>query len=252
MSSTIAYDQVADLYDNYVKADFDIPFFLNEAKLEKGAVLELRSGTGRVSLPVLRAGVRLTCVDLSGEMLARLRDKLAEEHLAADVYQMDVRELAIGKQFSLIFIPFHAFSELVSTEDQRAALGRIHTHLASGGRFIITLHNPPIRLKNVDGTLRLTGKQRVGENENLLFWMWQSYDPSTRIVSGLQFYEQYDAQGHLEFKRMLEIRFALITRAEFAELAAAVGFRVQALYGNYDCSPFDEETSPFQIWILTK
>ncbi len=252
MASSIAWDQVADLYDSHVKADFDIPFFLQEAQQEKGEVLELMSGTGRVSLPLIRAGVRLTCVDLSGEMLIRLREKLSEERLTADVYQMDVRELALDKQFNLILIPFHAFAEIISPDDRRTALSRIHAHLAPAGRLIVTLHNPPVRLKSVDGTMRLAGKQSLGVDGNLVVWIWQSYDPTTRIVNGLQFYERYDAQGALQSKRMLEIRFASITRAEFEEMASAEGFRVQALHGNYDRSQFDEQTSPFQIWVLTK
>ena len=59
----IDFDSVAVLYDIYVRTDFDIPFWLREAKTVAGKVLELTCGTGRVSLPLLRAGVDLTCVD---------------------------------------------------------------------------------------------------------------------------------------------------------------------------------------------
>ena len=49
--------------------DADIPFFREMCADATGDVLELMSGTGRVSLPLLRAGVTLTCVDYSAEML---------------------------------------------------------------------------------------------------------------------------------------------------------------------------------------
>src|SRR5512141_639103 len=128
------YDRVADVYDTYVVVVFDIPFFVAEARSCSGEVLELMSGTGRVSVPLVEAGVRLTCVDISAGMLAVLRDKLARRGLSASVFQRDVCELDLGKTFDLIMIPFHSFSEIVSPDDERRALQRIRAHLSPDGR----------------------------------------------------------------------------------------------------------------------
>ena len=68
------YDRVADIYDVYVASDLDIGFYLEEAGKVRGKVLELMCGTGRVSVRLLEAGVDLTCVDASEEMLARLKE----------------------------------------------------------------------------------------------------------------------------------------------------------------------------------
>lgn len=54
---------VADIYDFYVKVDFDIPFFLNETEKHDEEILELMCGTGRVSIPLLQSGRKMTCVD---------------------------------------------------------------------------------------------------------------------------------------------------------------------------------------------
>ncbi|OPY61101.1 MAG: tellurite resistance protein TehB [Pelotomaculum sp. PtaU1.Bin065] len=93
MYETIQFDQVADLYDHYVNVDFDIDFFLNEANKIKGKLLELTSGTGRVSMPLLNAGMDLTCVDYSGEMLAVLKKKIEKSGLKCQVHKMDITEL---------------------------------------------------------------------------------------------------------------------------------------------------------------
>jgi len=61
----IDYDSIAETYDLYTTADYDIPFFLSETARTNGTVLELTAGTGRLSLPLAEAGVRLTCVDSS-------------------------------------------------------------------------------------------------------------------------------------------------------------------------------------------
>ncbi len=253
MTAPIEWDQVAPFYDTYVQATFDIPFWLQETTKSSGEVLELMAGTGRVSLPLVRAGVQVTCVDNAPEMLARLRQKLAQEQLSAQIYEMDVRDLALDKQFDLIILPFHSFSELVSPTDRKQALERIYEHLVTGGRFISTLHNPPQRLRSIDGQLRLVGTYPDSERHTkLLVWSLSTYDEATRLVHTSQFYEQYNSSGILQEKRLLQITFVLLRQEEFETLATSVGFKVFALYGDYSYAPFQGETSPYMIWILEK
>jgi SAM-dependent methyltransferase len=248
------YGIVADLYDIYVPATDDIAFFVNESKKCPGEVLELMAGTGRVSLPVIEAGVKLTCVDLSGELLAILRDKLTARGLAADVYQADVRELALGKQFDLVIIPFNSFAHLVSIQDQRSALERIRQHLTPNGRFVLTLGNPAKRRASVDSKLRLFRKYPRGDGKGtLLLWLLENFSPSDdHVVEMSEFFEEYDARGVLQSKRLMELQFRLTTKEEFEELVMSVGFAVTALYGDYAYSEFREDSSAMMIWVLKK
>jgi SAM-dependent methyltransferase len=253
MSGPIAYSRIAALYDTFVQVNFDIPFFLQEAQKASGEVLELMAGTGRVSIPLIEAGVRLTCVDISEEMLEVLKGKLIERKLQAELFQMDVCNLNLERQFELIFIPFHSFAEILSTQDQLSALVRIHDHLTPSGRFICTLHNPPIRSRSVDGRLQLWGKFPLKDRPGkLLFWGVQNFDPTGRIVEGMEFFEDYDEEGILIAKKALEIRFCLLTRGEIEELAKTAGFMVENLFGDYSYSKFDGNTSPYMIWVLKK
>jgi hypothetical protein len=50
----------------------------------------------------------------------------------------------------------------------------------------------------------------------------------------------------------LPMRFALITRSGFVELANAAGLVPVALYGDYHRGEYLEDSSPFMIWILEK
>lgn len=245
------YDIVADLYDIYVPVTFDIDFFLAETKKTAGEVLELMSGTGRVSIPLLQAGVHLTCVDLSAASNAVLEDKLRQLGLKADVYQMDIRELDLRKRFAMVIIPFHSFAHLTAPEDQRKALGRIREHLLPGGSFICTLGNPNLRQKAVDGQLRLFRKYPLpGTGGTLLLWIAETNNEADpQVVEALQFYEEYDAHGLLKSKRLMELHFRLSQKEEFEALAQAAGFKVKALYGDYAYSAYTK-SSPFMIWIL--
>src|SRR5690349_20981888 len=55
----------------------DVPFWTAVAQKARGPVLELGCGTGRISLPLARAGVRLVGIDRSAAMLARAVKRLA-------------------------------------------------------------------------------------------------------------------------------------------------------------------------------
>lgn len=245
------YDSVADLYDIYVPATFDIDFFVNETKKAPGEVLELMSGTGRVSIPLLEAGVKLTCVDLSARLNAVLEQKLHQLGLQTDVHQMDICQLELRKKFSMVIIPFHSFAHITSPDDQQKALQQIREHLLPGGTFICTLGNPTLRQIAVDGQLRLFRKYALpNTNGVLLLWIVENKNlDDPQVVEAMQFYEEYDTAGVLQSKRMLELHFRLSGKDEFEELAKATGFKVKAFYGNYDYSDFDEN-SPYMIWLL--
>jgi len=249
-----SYDIIADLYDTYVPATFDIDFFVKEAKKCQGEVLELMSGTGRVSIPLLEAGVKLTCVDLSSELNAVFARKLHQAGLHAEIVQMDVRELALGREFDLVIIPFHSFAHLVTPADQRKALQRIQRHVRPGGIFICTLGNPAVRSQTIDGQLRLFRRYALPDRKgNLLLWILEKPNPEDpHIVEAMQFFEEYDAQGLLTARRLMELAFRLTGRDEFEQLAVQAGFKIKAFYGDYTYADFKADSSPFMVWILEK
>lgn len=249
MSPEIPYDRVADLYDRYVTADDDIAFFLREAGHAGGPVLELMCGTGRLSLPLLEAGVPWTGVDAAPAMLAVLTRKLEARGLRGAVHCMDVRALDLPGSFALVLLPFQSFMEITDTADQRAVLDAVLAHLEPGGRFICTLHNPPVRRATVDGLLRLV--RTVSDDEGVLV-VSGIEQGGTPVVTRLQFFEQFDPDGTLLWKRVLPMSFAFIEHDAFADMARRAGFRVDALYGNYDRAPFASAESPVMIWALRK
>src|SRR3712207_4663213 len=248
----IDYDRVADVYDLYVTSDLDVGFYVKEAGKVRRRVLELMCGTGRVSVPLLEAGVDLTCVDASEGMLARLEERLRARKLEARVLRAGVRHLDLHEEFDLALIPFHSFSELVSPRDQELTLRAVHGCLKEGGRLICPLHNPAIRSRSADGALRLNGSFPTADGGLLVVSGFETLDEGSGVVDRVQLYEFFDASSNLRAKRVLPMRFALIDRSEFAELANAARFIPVALYGDYDRSEYLEGSSPFMIWVLEK
>lgn len=253
MKQTILFDAVADLYDCYVKTLYDAEFFLQAVKQAAGKTLELTCGTGRLSIPLLRSGADLTCVDYSPKMLDVFRRKLRHEKLSCTLHCMDMSELALDSVYNLIFIPFQSFSEIVDSEKHLKAFRAIGRHLSDNGIFICTFHNPKVRLKSIDGNMKLLTHCAIDVNRELYIESALKYDSKTRIVEGAQFYEIYSASNRrLIEKRCIDIRFYLFDPAEIADLAAQTGFKIREISGDYDGSPFDEETSPFMIYRFSK
>jgi SAM-dependent methyltransferase len=249
---SIQFNRVADLYDIYVRTDFDIPFWLNQTRSVRGKVLELACGTGRVSLPLLEAGVNLSCVDCAPEMLAQFRRKLKERDLSCPVYCQDIVQLNLPDRFDLIFIPFHSFSEITDRQRQRLALKQILSHLAEEGRFICTLQNRIVRTSTMDGAMRLIGEFPLPEGGLLNVSARMAFDPSTHIASGEQVYEQFSPEKVLLDRRVLGVDFYLFDRHDFESLLSESGFSVYALYGDYERHLFEGGTSPFMIWTLRR
>jgi len=248
-SPQIDYDSVAEIYDVYVTADYDIPFFLQETANIAGQVLELTAGTGRLSLPLVQAGVQLTCVDGSRGMLDVLSKKLHDRGLSAAIECADVCQLELRSRFELALFPFQSFMEIVGEPRQRQALAAVFACLAPGGRFVCTLHNPSVRRREVDGASRTIGRFPTRDGSLVVSGRETGGHP---VVNRHQLLEFFDSDGSLRSKKLLPMEFELIERDHFESMALDAGFAVLALYGDYGRSPFDAARSPVMIWVLQK
>jgi hypothetical protein len=120
VSTTGAQAWIAGFYDVYVTTTIDVPFFQEELKKTPSPVLELMAGTGRLSLPLAEAGARLTCVDVSGPMLARLRTKLVDQGLEADLVEADICRMTLPERsYGLALLPFQSASWSRSRPSER-------------------------------------------------------------------------------------------------------------------------------------
>ncbi len=249
MKKNIDFGFIADIYDDYVNVNFDIPFYKSLCKKYNGNILELMCGTGRVSLPLIDDGINLTCVDYSQEMLDVFAKKTVGKNTS--LICQDICELDIAKKFDFIFIPFNSFTEITDKEKRRKAIKSIFKHLADDGDFFITLYNPAYRLKSVDGKIKCIGKFDIPEDRTLIVTHYNSYNQPDNLVYGTQFYEIYDNKNKLIDKRFLNISFSIITKDEIIEMSTELGFRFKALYGDYSFGEFNEN-SMFMNFLFTK
>ena len=230
--------------------DEDIPFFLSWSLRASGKVVELMAGTGRVSVPVAAAGVDLTSVDSSPAMLEVLRRKLAREHASARVVQQDVTALDLESRFSLAFIAFNSFEELTADPTREEALRGVFSHLVPGGTFICTLHDPRVRRRRVGPGHEIRHRFRApATGRQIELSLSTTLEEARALVRGLEVLEDVET-GRVILE--LPICFRLSDEEEFRMLAERSGFHVEALYGDYQGSPYVAGSSSSMVWVLRR
>ncbi|MBI4912010.1 MAG: methyltransferase domain-containing protein [Acidobacteria bacterium] len=247
----IDWDQAAAYYDAYVRADFDQGFFLRAARAAGTPVLELMCGTGRITLPLAEAGIPITGLDSSPGLLGRFREKLLGRDLPVRLVEADARDFDLGERFPLVYIGFHALAEVLGAADRRRVFERVRAHLAPGGSFLLTLHNPPVRIAAAHRDWRPMGSALLGPGRSLEVYSRWEVAPSRGRIQGFQRYRELDASGACRQELKLPIVFDLIARDEVEEQARATGLEILRVDGDYEGSAFDPETSPFMIFNMT-
>ena len=145
--------RLAEAYDAGMGAEadamLDTPFYLalaQHAAARDHAVLDLACGTGRITLPLARAGIDVTGLDNAPAMLDVARRKAAAEGLELTWVEADMRNFELDRLFGLIVMPYRSFLHLLTAEDQASCLTAVHRHLVPGGRFALNLFTPPFRV----------------------------------------------------------------------------------------------------------
>lgn len=111
-----------------------------------GPVLEYGAGTGRVTLPMARAGARVTGIDLARTMLdtheARLEREPPQVRARVRLVHGDMRSVRLDERFALVVAPFNVMLHLYTNDDLLEFLARVREHLAPGGRFAFDVSVP--------------------------------------------------------------------------------------------------------------
>jgi SAM-dependent methyltransferase len=261
-ASTTSYESIpefGELYDNVpaYATRRDVQFYVEEAGQAEGAVLEVGCGTGRILLPLARAGHEVVGVDTSAQMLARCRAKLLDEaepvRDRVRLHHGDARTLALGERFSLIIAPFRVVQHLTSIDDQLGFLHAVASHLEPGGRFIFDVFNPNFAaLAAVDGIEREdTPEQRLPDGRSFRRGVriarvrWIDQVSEVELIYYVSAIPGAPPQRHVQ---AFDMRWYL--RSELEHLLERSGFRIEAAYGDFDRSPLIDG-SPEQVVSAT-
>lgn len=255
MCSDKSYEttEFAEIYDAVYADRDDAGFWHAMAESSRdGRLLEIGCGTGRVLLPLARAGYAITGIDLAPIMIQRCRAKLSGEPAEVrDRVQLLVADAAsfdFGERFQLIMAPFGGFHHLQTVHQQLACLEQCRAHLAPGGLLVLDLFNPdptPVAClpdeEDDDESAAIVVDWRGGLR--IRSWMTVvDYDRSQQCNHCEMIFEILAPDGCVVERTATSFVLRYVFRYELEHLLARCGFRLVALYGDYDQSPFGDES----------
>src|SRR3712207_3691974 len=132
------WDEYAPFYDwenAQTVARRDVPFWERLASAQEGPVLELGCGTGRLTVPVVRAGSTIVGIDRSGPMLQRALQRLRRARVSALLVRGDIRQLPFRRRvrFDLVMAPYGILQSLTRERDLRDTLDAVSQVVRRGG-----------------------------------------------------------------------------------------------------------------------
>ncbi len=226
----------------------DVPFWRRVAAGAIGPVLELGCGTGRVSLPLARAGVELVGIDRSAPMLERARTRVVRSpqlrrgHSPRFV-RGDIRALPFDDDaFRMVLAPYGILQSLIRPRDLTATLASVARVLAPGGTFGIDLVPDVPKWREYRNRVQLRG--RAGGAQLTLVESVRQ-DPVHHLTTFEQTY--IEQRGTRVQEHRFDLTFRTLSVRQMTRQLESAGFRVDAVLGDYRGRPWDDRAD---VWII--
>ena len=218
----------------------DILFYLKYAKASGGEVLELGCGTGRVSIPLIEQGFKVTAIDSSQNMIRVLREKVRnlENRKYIKIIRGDLTKIKLNKKFNLIIMPFRVFQCLSNVNEQQEALSNIKRHLTPNGLLIFDIYYPNLKIlsnipsqEEIDCEFILRNKRIVKSHVN------RGIDISNQTVTtDIIYYECFRGKKKIISRNAVKTRYSF--RFEVEHLLKLNGFFIKQLLSDYKSQKF--------------
>jgi SAM-dependent methyltransferase len=244
------WDDYAPFYDWENARTFgrrDISFWRNLAVQAGGPVLELGCGTGRIAMPLGRAGASLVGIDRSAEMLARARTRVRRGRLTKRVrlVQGDIRFLPFASEFALVMAPYGILQSLLRERDLAATLAEVRRVLQPGATFGLELVADLPSWEEYRKRVSLKGwrGRRGGAHVTLVETVRQDR-ARRRTIFDQEFTER---RGRLKRVHRFSLAFRTLSIPQMTRRLERAGFEISALLGDYRGAPWDERA---EVWII--
>jgi ubiquinone/menaquinone biosynthesis C-methylase UbiE len=185
-----------------------IRYIIKKLNLKKGTkFLDCPCGIGRISLPLARAGIRVTGVDITASYLDELQKKAKSLRLKIDLYHQDMRKIDFKEKFNAAANLWTSLGYFDEESDDLQAIRRMYQALKPGGKFMLHLINRDWIMVNFAafGWSR-AGKVNVLEERNFDYRTSKSTDKWHFVKDGVESTHETTIRlySYHELVRMLE------------------------------------------------
>ena len=220
----------ADRYDEWSAGmTEDVPFYVELALQSDGPIVELAVGSGRVAIPVAEAtGRPVLGIDTSAAMLAQARERADAAGVELELREGDMRDLELHDSAGLVYCPFRGLLHVPTWADRRRVFEQVAASLRPGGRFAW----------NAFAFDHAVGAQLDGSHQD------EPVPHSLRYAVG-------DNRIDITLDEGGASSLWWATRNEWLGLIDVAGLEVEALYGDFDRSPFGDESREY-VWVTRR
>jgi SAM-dependent methyltransferase len=182
--------------------------------------LEFAVGTGRIALPLMSAGVRVDGIEMSEDMVDRMREKPGGNNV--EVTMGDMSRDTTGRTYGLVYLVYNTIGNLLTQEAQVRCFENAARHLTDDGLFVLECRVPtaPSRPGH-----QFVDAECVGVAQVVLDAC--RYDPVTQILD--KNHVRISADGIV----LSPIRLRLAHPPEFDLMAQIAGLRLCERWGGW-------------------
>jgi SAM-dependent methyltransferase len=193
-----------------------------------GPALEFAIGTGRVAVPLSQRGVPVTGIELSVPMVEQLRTKVDSDMIPVVVG--DMASATAPGRYTLVYLVFNTISNLLEQSAQVACFRNAARHLRPGGRFVIELEVPGLRVLP-------PGQPAIVWSSEPGYIGLDTYDPlhQRHVSHHFRFGEGRDA-------RVARSPHRYIWPAELDLMGQLAGFELESRHADWTGSEFTAES----------
>lgn len=243
-----------DLYDLlYSDVTEDIKMYI---KLLQGRqrILEFGAGTGRVTIPLAKQEHLIDAVDLSKDMLEKLKakvenDKYLKKHINPILGNM-CRYIS-DKEYDAILIPLTSFNYLLTENEQEQCLVSVREHLSKDGFAIIELLSENTFLDtNQSDDFVFIKRISINDTSYYDYYRCTKLDIEERKIYQRRLFKYYINNQYVS-EEELEWKNRFVTINDFKKITEKVGLQIEKIYGNCQLDSYNKDSEDVFI-ILRK
>lgn len=208
----------------------ELDFYVSYA--EKGMkILEPLCGSGRFLVPFLKRGFDICGIDLSEEMLMKLKEKASN----ARVWQADFSEYSSEEKYDYIFISSGSVSLFTDIELCKKILGMLKNMLVPEGKFVFAVDT----VANVcqdDKDYREDVAVKTKEGYTLVLKTKNHYDAKSQTQYSPGLYELYDGETLIQ-SELMDFQTHLYKFGEMEQYLKEMGFIKIKTYASFSKKP---------------
>lgn len=233
-------------YQDYQK---DFPFMLEWAQKQKGTIVDLACGTGRITIPLAEHGFNMIGIDIHEGMLNRAKEKTSNTNLPIQWVQQNCMELSLDLLSPFIYMTGNSFQHFLTNEAQNMLLRSVHSHLEDDGIFIFNTRFPLMKELMENGETAHTyidkRDRKVTEYEKDI------YNPLTQILISTSIREIHNKNGELTTVEKDSISLRYVFPMEMERMLDQNGFEIVHLYRSWEKAPLENESAEM-IYVCKK